>query len=193
MSPIFGPDTSAGILPNLLVLGYYAVFFVYGAIWFGLEQEKPKQAGWWWVIWISLALFLLLPIGLDLLFNPEHGQPRIWIALVESLFAWLMTFGSIGLFQKLLSRESRVMRYLSDSSYWLYLAHLPLIMWMQWCIRDWQMPSGGKAALLIVGASLILLISYQLLVRHTPIGWLLNGKRKKVPITAGSSGAEVLS
>ena len=47
---------------------------------------------------------------------------------LQVVFAWGMTFGLIGLCRSLLKRENRVVRYISDSSYWLYIAHLPLVL-----------------------------------------------------------------
>ena len=59
------------------------------------------------------------------------------------------------------------MRYVSDSSYWLYLAHLPLIMIVQAAIRTWQMPVLIKFVLVCGVTTAILLASYQLFVRYT--------------------------
>jgi hypothetical protein len=56
--------------------------------------------------------------------HPQLGvTPLAWAALVGRPE---MAFGCVGMFRSLLTRENRVIRYLSDSSYWLYLAHLPL-------------------------------------------------------------------
>ena len=83
----------------------------------------------------------------------------------------------MGLFRAALSVERRGVRYLSDSAYWLYLAHLPLIITGQAWIRDWDIPASVKFIGLCAISTLILLASYQLFIRHTPIGWLLNGRR----------------
>ncbi len=71
------------------------------------------------------------------------------------------------------------MRYLSDSSYWLYLAHLPLVIFLQSLIRSRDLPAGVKFWGLLIFASAVLLGSYQLFVRYTPIGTMLNGKRTR--------------
>lgn len=44
-------------------------------------------------------------------------------------------------------------------------------------IRDWDVPASVKFLGLCVVATAILLASYQLFVRYTPIGWILNGPR----------------
>ena len=178
MSPIFGPDTATGLVPNFNLLAYYGIFFFYGAIYFHCRDEQGRL-GWWWFLTVPLSLFLVFPFTVSVLHDPQWKEYRILAAVLESVYVWLMVFGSIGFFRLLLSRESKIMRYVSDSSYWLYLAHLPLVIWLQLLVRDWNLSSPVKALLVIGVATVSLLISYQIFVRYTPIGWLLNGKRGK--------------
>ena len=108
-------------------------------------------------------------------------------SLFQSLFAWLMIFGSIGLFRALLSRENKTMRYISDSSYWLYLAHLPLVILAQWFVKDWQIPALVKFVAITVVVSAILLLTYEYLIRYTIIGSILNGPRKRISVAGQDS------
>ena len=71
------------------------------------------------------------------------------------------------------------MRYLSDSAYWLHLAHLPLVIVAQSWIRNWDLLAGVKFVGLTAAVTVLLLISYPLFVRYTPLGTLLNGKRTR--------------
>jgi peptidoglycan/LPS O-acetylase OafA/YrhL len=73
--------------------------------------------------------------------------------------------------------ERRGVRYLSDASYWMYVVHLPLVMAAQWWVRDWDVPAIPKFVLVCMGISAVLLASYRALVRYTPIGTMLNGRR----------------
>ena len=181
--PTFGPDTAAGWLPVPHVLAYYAVFFMAGA-WLFEAGDPDRRIGRYWWLSLPVALFGLLPLGLELV----HGEggwradllPAEWWhpagTLVQAAYAWLMTFGSIGLFRACFSGGSRTMRFVSDSSYWVYLMHLPLVIWAQTRLADWDANVWAKFAACVGGTSLVLLLTYKLLVRHTYLGWLLNGR-----------------
>jgi hypothetical protein len=90
---------------------------------------------------------------------------------------WLMTFAMLGLFRQYLHRPSATLRYLADSSYWLYLVHLPLQFELSLYVADW--PGGFWKFLLLYNILVvaILLVSYHYLVRSTWIGQFLNGRR----------------
>jgi len=176
----FGPDTSIGLLPMPVVLAYYAVFFGFGAMYFdstaGEPDAEPSGVRSWIAVLVSLGV--LFPIGLA--FGSSHdGFGRLVSVFVQASFAWLMTFGLMGLFGQVLSRESKAMRYLSDSSYWLYLAHIPVIIFVQYLVCDFPVSAFIKFPVVCAVTSVVLLISYQLFVRYTPIGTLLNGERTR--------------
>ena len=64
-------------------------------------------------------------------------------------------------------------------SYWLYLAHLPVVIAMQAVISDWPLPATLKLSLLSAVLTGFLLLTYDKLVRYTWVGKLLNGARKR--------------
>ena len=68
---------------------------------------------------------------------------------------------------------------MADSAYWLYLAHLPLVIALQLAVADWPGWVIAKFLLLNAVAILLLLASYHFGVRYTWIGALLNGPRRK--------------
>jgi peptidoglycan/LPS O-acetylase OafA/YrhL len=171
--PGFGPDTSAGVLPQPHLLLYYAIFFGFGALYYEADDRDGRLGRWWWLT-IPLAVLFALPLGL------VTAAGTWWLTgLLQVTYAWAMTFGLIGLFRRFLSRENRTIRYLSDSAYWLYLAHLPPLILMQAWVRDWDQPAILKFLFVCTTTTIFLLITYQLMVRHTLIGRLLNGPRKK--------------
>lgn len=171
----FGPDTSIGLLPLPAVLVYYAIFFAFGAMYFGAQDRAVavgRNYGWS----IAFALFVLFPIGLTMK-QPALGSERLLFSLVQVSYAWFMSFGMMGLFHRFFSNQKPWVRYLSDSSYWLYLVHIPLLMYLQFLVRDWEVPSLLKFILVCCVSTILLLLSYQLLVRKTWLGVLLNGRR----------------
>ncbi|MHC4262548.1 MAG: acyltransferase family protein, partial [Planctomycetota bacterium] len=92
---------------------------------------------------------------------------------------WGLVIGSIGFFQRLLARERRWVRLISDSSYWIYLVHLPLVIVLQGVVSHWEQPAAVKLGLICATTFTGLFGSYLLLVRPTPIGWLLNGRQRQ--------------
>jgi peptidoglycan/LPS O-acetylase OafA/YrhL len=169
-APHLGPDTSLGLLPLPHVLAYYAVFFGFGALYYDAGDDSMRVARGWW-------LYLLIGFGVLLWIALSTYQYPLVNGLIQVLYAWCVSFGMMGLFHAVCRKESPTMRYLSDASYWMYVIHLPLIVVLQALIRDWDMNPFVKFLLVNIVGTLILVASYQLLVRHTLIGVLLNGSR----------------
>jgi peptidoglycan/LPS O-acetylase OafA/YrhL len=90
-----------------------------------------------------------------------------------------MTFSVLGLALRYFSRPSALARYLADSSYWIYLVHLPLVLFIGGLLALLPLPAVVKWTATLVVATPILLLSYRYLVRFTPIGELLNGQRHR--------------
>ena len=182
---MFGSDTSMGLIPMPHVLLYYAIFFGFGALYYDADDKTNRVGRRYWIT-LHIAVFLVFPLGIVITYGgSEIGDwmgpaiQRPITGVLQVTYTWLMTFGCMGLFRRLLSRESKTMRYLSDSSYWLYLAHLPLILGAQMLVRNSQLPAMAKFILICVIVSGFLLLTYQFFVRYTPLGTLLNGRRKR--------------
>jgi hypothetical protein len=183
-SPLFGPDTSAGPLPIPHVLAYYAIFFGFGALYFGVDDRSGRVGGQWWLP-LSIGLLVVFPLGMAL----SQGWPglpglalnplprRVLAVLLPAVYPWLLSFGLMGLFRRVCPVENSTLRYLSDSAYWLYLAHLPLIIAAQYVVRDWPLPALPKFVLIVAVVTSFLLWTYQSLVRYTWLGRFLNGPR----------------
>lgn len=171
----FGPDTSISLLPMPAVFAYYAIFFGYGAMYFGTaDHDVTVGRAYWWTL--PLAMLVLFPIGLSLQ-GPQSIGRKLLFAAIQVSYAWIVSFGMMGLFHRFFKSQSPWVRYLSDSSYWLYLVHIPILMICQFLVRDWQIPSFLKFVLVCTVTTSLLIISYQWLVRNTWIGVLLNGRR----------------
>lgn len=195
-----GPDTSMGVIPMPHVLLYYAIFFFFGVVYYDCDDRQGVLGGGWrWMM--PLTLLVMFPLAMEFATGLFGFRDRLLPAayhrsasvLFQAAFAWMMSFGSIGMFRALLTRENHVIRYLSDSSYWLYLAHLPLCIVVQSMISRWVMPVWIKLpvfALLLTG---FLLLTYHYLIRYTWVGRLLNGPRKRrngsQPAAAAAGGS----
>ncbi|MDE0121524.1 MAG: acyltransferase family protein [bacterium] len=186
--PIFGSDTSDALLPLPHVLAYYATFFTFGALMYGRRNRKGNLlvetiGRPWWLV-LSVSFLVVLPFGLHFTFVEFQWQVA---SVLQVLYAWGMCFGLMGLFRVLLPRERRGIRYLSDSAYWVYLVHLPLVVAAQMLVFDWDLFAGVKFLLICGVVTAVSLLSYQAFVRYTPIGAMLNGKKVRTA-RSGASG-----
>ena len=190
MGQSFGPDTAGGILPWPPVLLYYGIFFGVGALCYGHDEFEQKVGKFWPISFILAIPALILGIcfmharntGARLDFEANAAQiwrDHFWVSVCVVVYAWLMIFGCIGFFRTFFSGKGKVARYISDSSYWLYLAHLAPLMCLQMMLAKWDIPSLPKFIFYCVFTVGILLVMYEYLVRYTFIGTLLNGKRTR--------------
>ena len=86
------------------------------------------------------------------------------------LAMWNWVFAVVGIALRFFSTASKTRRYIADSSYWLYLIHLPLVMALQVLTMQWNLHWSIKFPLIVTIAMVLLLLSYHYLVRFTYIG-----------------------
>ncbi|MBU2918702.1 acyltransferase family protein [Psychrosphaera sp. F3M07] len=174
------PDKS--LIPNIPVTLIYAGFFFFG--W--LLHRHDNLIGLFSKITPSkLIFFLVSTLSCVILagFEMKYGHVNYQYIKAGFLFSyavmmWTLIALSIGFANKLIKGSNKVVRYLADASYWLYLIHLPIVIWLQ--IAFAELPLHWSLKLVTVSGMTILLsiLLYDIFVRSTLIGAVLNGSRK---------------
>jgi glucan biosynthesis protein C len=178
-----GPDSS--LIPNLPAAVEYFAAFGFG--W--LLHRQPgllNVIGRRWPLHLAAAVGLtalcVAIVGLTPVVVPaQPGLQRAAYVAAYSLAMWTWTFAAIGLALRFLSDHSPVRRYIADSSYWLYLIHLPLVIALQAMVSRLDWPWEVKILVILGIAFPLMFASYQLLVRRSFIGAILNGARAPKP------------
>ncbi len=98
-------------------------------------------------------------------------------ALMHGVAAWGLALGLTGAALRWLDGYSPVRRYIADASYWIYLAHLPVVAALQVWVGHWPLHWSLKYPVILAVSFAVLFASYHWLVRPTLIGQLLNGRR----------------
>ncbi len=170
-APHPAPET---LKPLLWPFGLYGLFFVIGALLFK-HQNLIKQ------LYPYLPWLLLIGMGSYgyFLYRVPAMEGTLLMAISESITAWYMTLACLIAGHRWLNQHNKTIRYIADSSYWIYITHIPVLFVVQYAFLDLQWKMWLEFFLSTVITFGIGLISYAGLVRWSPIGWLLNGKKSK--------------
>jgi ABC-type multidrug transport system ATPase subunit/peptidoglycan/LPS O-acetylase OafA/YrhL len=121
------------------------------------------------------------------LLHSMHAEPMAQPGLTKTVYAlvfgvalWGWVLGLTGAALRFLSNYSATRRYLADASYWIYLAHLPVVAALQIWVSQWPLHWSVKYPFILVASFAVLFASYHFLVRPTFIGQLLNGRKHRV-------------
>ncbi len=174
------PDKT--LIPHIPVLLLYG--FVFSIGWM-LHRQADLLELFAKKIWINFALAApVIIMAIFMILNYEKATEHENYALIRfgyncvyALMMWLLVFGVMGCFIRFFSNSSAVWRYISDSSYWLYLVHLPLVIWLQVEFAHLGLHWTLKLFLINLISFILLFASYHYFVRSTFIGWVLNGRK----------------
>jgi len=110
----------------------------------------------------------------------EGGLFKLVVATLRSCGTWMLCLGFIGLAERVFRKENPIVRYISDSSYWIYYAHLPVSFGLAMCCMRLEVLNSATKAYICVVLSLYLLWgSYNLMVRYSFLGDFFMGRRKQ--------------
>jgi len=180
------PDQS--LRPHYPVLAIYGGGFVLGWL-LGHQRELIAQFAR-----LSPHRWIVAAVGIATIqylgrFQLDFGHPyyhalHVAYVLGYALTMWSLTFLTIGVFKKLCAKPHPVVRYVADSSYWLYLVHLPIVVWLQVAVAEVPLHWSLKLTFISVATIALALLTYDLFVRSTWIGALLNGRRRERMVTS---------
>lgn len=186
------PDT--GLLPQLPALAGFVTAFLVGWLLHrqtGLLAVLDRR----WALHLGLAVLLtagclaIMGAAPDLsapTVVPGGARMRLLYAAAYTVAIWCWSFGVLGGSLRFFRAERAAMRYIADASYWIYLAHLPVVFALQVLLMRWPMHWALKFSL-IVGVTVgVLLLTYRWFVRGTIIGEVLNGRRVRSSAASGA-------
>ena len=181
---------------------YGALFFFYGYGLFARRGliDRLRGDGALVVLWsIAATVFFVHVVLIGAIDQAsKSGQDAESIAflhLLNAVFygasAVMFSVALVGLFERVLRSPRPWVRWLADSSYWIYIIHLPVVTFLtfylahldrQGWLKDltglsWSAEMKFLAACVATGA--LGIVTYRYLVRYTPLGTLLNGKRPR--------------
>jgi peptidoglycan/LPS O-acetylase OafA/YrhL len=161
-------------VPNIVFV--YAVPFFFGWLLYQARDlmDVLNRRGW---LYGSLGLVLCITYVVLLLSLSRTGATFHLFRAVLALAMWCLIFGITGLFLRYFSGHNPLWRYLCDSSYFIYLAHLPVILLLQLVTFNVPLPAVIMAPVVLIVTTIVLLPVYAYAVRPTFVGALLNGRR----------------
>jgi peptidoglycan/LPS O-acetylase OafA/YrhL len=157
--------TSTSFVPDLPLLGLYGIFFVAGTLLFRAGTNGLEV--------LSKRAYLLCAIGLvsaQLAYGwgwtLTPGPLREFASMVASFY---LALGIIGLFQRIISTTGSVWKYLSRTSYWVYLVHPPILWASLRLLKPFDLPASVTIAIALVGVVALSFATFELFVRRTAL------------------------
>lgn len=167
----YSVKTSTNWMPDFDTFIYYFFFYIVGWV---LFKSKHLLGTMKMFDWVSTIVGLLL-FCCYFIFSDEINFASI--VLIKSIMVWALIFGITGLFIRYGSNHSARVRYISDSSYWVYLLHLSFTALLPGLIADWALPASLKFLFVMTTTGIICYVTYHYFVRGTFIGKFLNGRK----------------
>lgn len=159
---------------------YFGVFFGLGWLVYRAGTMKADFEARCWLLMLLACTAMYGGIILWALGGmiPEPLLPiqKLALACLNGMAAWLFTGAFWGLALRYYRNYSPLIRYATDSAYWIYLVHLPIITLLALGVHFIGAPALVKFGFVFLTGTFFCWASYALIVRKTPIGRFLNGR-----------------
>jgi len=169
-----GIDTSTSLLPPRHVIALYGLCFFMGWVLFTTPGALGALRSWAWLRLSAGVIALLLAVvgsigwyasraalQADATASVRGNENALVVAQFGSALAiWLLAFGAIGAAERLFTRPHKWIRAACDSSYWVYLVHLPICLAITILLRNWDAAALVKMSAVIALTYIVCVASY---------------------------------
>jgi glucan biosynthesis protein C len=175
---------------HLPVMALYGLFYCLGW-WLHRHADLLGGLARRWMFFVILGLvasaFASTGVAIRYAMPPAlagYGDALRWAAsFATSLTMAASVLGWIGASVDVCRGPSRASRYLADASYFIYIAHLPVVVGLQVWLAPADLPWWIHVPFVNVVTVGVLLAAYHVGVRFTWVGAWLNGHRHRRPET----------
>ncbi len=161
--------TSENVIPDLALLIFYGLFFI-----LGMFFHESGKAGLEALSRRSIVLFFIGLTSAQISFgwgmNSTTSRIHFFLSLTASFY---LSFGVIGIFTRLVNKENRVWTYLTRTSYWVYLVHLPIVYLLLRFFSSYGMFGLRLTVITFLTSLSLSILSFEVLVRRTPLAKLV--------------------
>jgi len=179
----WGVDTAdKSLIPHIPITLLYGSFFIFGWLLHRQAELLEQFASvTWGKVFLCISAITASVILSSFEVNLAHSKYLLLKAsylISYAIMMWTLVSLTMGTCKHLFKHSNKVIRYIADASYWLYLIHLPIVIWLQ--IAFAELPFHWAIKLVSI-CSLTLFISlslYDAFIRSSFIGATLNGKRQ---------------
>lgn len=170
-------------LPHPPSLLYYGTFFVLGYVFHAHQdflQAAQRYMAWAWIGVAVCFPLSILATAADTNAGGKNLELHFAAMFFHGLSTWALIYGFLGAALRFFDRPSRTVQYIAKSAYWVYLVHLPLVMFAGWCLLPLDLPAVLKFVLVCLGVALVAFASFHYAVQSTRIGLFLSGRRARL-------------
>ena len=174
-------DNPLTLKPEIPSLIHYYLFFIIGFILYNSSKHFKGIISNYRRCLIAGTIIGLIAIVPQLFFEEKsleyYNLIKLTAIILYSSSSYFLVFGFWGFFHSLNLADSKILRYLTDSSYWVYIINMPFVGLIQILLIPFEISIFIKFLLSFLGALFLSLLSYEYLIRYGFIGKIINKKR----------------
>jgi len=166
--------------PHVPALLYFSFFFVMGYVFHHYPIFLPALARSvlsWAVLAVILFPLSLYASHLDVSAGGTNSALHLGAVLAHGLCTWVLAYLFMGCALRFFDYESPWIVYVSQSAYWVFLVHLPLVFLAGWWLLPFDLPAALKFVLVCGFTSVVAFATFHYWVQKTWISDFLYGRR----------------
>lgn len=172
-SGLWEPEAPYSIIPKLRLIIFYGSFYFFG-YWFFFNQKilnsLISRIKLLFSTSILSGIIYLAIFIIDNHFSWNSGVLKSFSMVFLNLYAWAMSLSLISFFKLKFDKKNKLTRFLVDSSYWVYVMHLPIVVLLQKILQANSLSNFTNFILINLISILVLYSTYYVFGKNTFLG-----------------------